>query len=321
MSAHDSSSRLRAGPRTLRFRRGSTVRFALGLYGFVGGPFPVANAHDSWLVPATNQVGGDDAVRVALVTGDVFPISDHATAKDRVAEWVVARAAEPLPHGIRRVPVSGIAVEEKELRCFAPVVQPGTSIIALALKAKYIELEAAKFEEYLREEHADAAIELRRSRGETDKPGRELYTKFAKTFVQVSHSTLPCFWHSPVGHRLEIIPAFDPVQMRAGMEMKVRVRLDGEPAVGLWVSGGHENLPPHTYATTARTNAEGEANIALTKSGLWFLRTHVIRRRPEPDRQRAADETPEGPDATADWESFWASITFHVRPEMPPFEE
>jgi transcriptional regulator GlxA family with amidase domain len=77
----------------------------------------------------------------------------------------------------------------------------------------------------------------------------------------------------------------------------VRVYLEGRPVEGLRVSAGREGLPPHTYTATAVTAEDGTARIRIDEPGLWFLRTFAIRPRESPE---------------ADWESFWASMTFRV---------
>lgn len=312
MLANQTTQRLGVTRDAITMHRASRFPIALCLYGFIAVwfPPPAAIAHDSWLVPEYDVLE-KSAVHVVFSTGEVFPISEHATSPDRVAEWFVQRNKE-------RQPVVGISIRNKELGGEIVISGTGTSIVALALKPKYIELPAAKFEDYLHDEHAEAVIKLRRSRSETEKPGREFYTKFAKTFVELAYSAPEPFSVTPIGHTLEIIPLMDPCHLRVGDELKVRVVIDGIPGEGLRVSAGHGELPAHTYSVAVQTGADGEAKIPLKKSGIWFLRTHLIRRIADSDARagKTGVTLPDG--ETADWESFWASITFYVGPRPTP---
>ena len=280
----------------------------------------VAIGHDSWLVASKNSVQTSETVRVAFVTAEVFPISEHATKPERVAEWVVV-------HGEEQRIVRDYHIEDQELAARVHLPRPGTHVIALALYPRYIELEPDQFTEYLKEEQAEAALGARRERNEQGQPGRELYTKMAKTFIKVDGVSNDTSYRKPVGHALEIVPLSDPCRWTVGDEVLVRVLLDGEPAAGLRVSRGHEGLPPHTYVSHATTDSVGVARVKLTRPGLWFLRTHTIR----PTKGRgttssakqastASSRTAQpgtsagsgGQRTSADWESFWASVTFRV---------
>ncbi len=280
----------------------------------------VAIGHDSWLVASKNSVKASETVRVAFVTAEVFPTSEHATGAERVAEWVVI-------HGDERRTVGGYRIDNQELAARVDLPKPGTHVIALALHPRYIELEPDQFTEYLEDEQAEAALGARRERNEQDQPGRELYTKMAKTFIKVDGASNDTSYRRAVGHALEIIPLSNPCRWIVGDEVRVRVLLDGKPAAGLRVSGGHEGLPPHTYVSHATTDRAGVTRVKLTQRGLWFLRTHTIR----PPKSRGSTNSAKqastasskpaqtgtsagsgDPSTTADWESFWASITFRV---------
>ncbi len=280
----------------------------------------VAIGHDSWLVASKNSVKASETVRVAFVTAETFPISEHATKPERVAEWVVL-------HGDERRSVRGYSIEDQELAAPLHLPRPGTQVIALALHPRYIELEPNQFTEYLEDEQAEAALGARRAKNEQNQPGRELYTKMAKTFIKVDGASNDASYRKPVGHALEIIPLSNPCRWTVGDEVLVRVLLDGEPAAGLRVASGYEGLPPHTYVSHATTDSGGVARVKLTRPGLWFLRTHTIRRTEGRESSKSAKQPSSASSkpaqtgtsagagdqsTTADWESFWASITFRV---------
>jgi uncharacterized GH25 family protein len=260
-------------------------------------------AHDTWLVASKSFVPVQEPVRVVLATGEVFPISEAAPKLERVAQFVAADE-----RGLRKV--ENFSVEDKELAAVISFDRAGGQIVGISLHANFIELAAKDFEEYLADEVATAALQRWRARERPEQPAQEIYTKNAKTILEVGGHQATNNFTRPLGHSLEIVAANPP---QVGNAERFRVLLEGKPAVGLRLSAGHEGLPAHTYVEHATTNAEGEATIKLTRPGLWFLRTHVIRPLAEP---KAAPNDPEG--RKADWESFWASLTFRV-PEAPGF--
>ena len=260
-------------------------------------------AHDSWLVAYKNVAALDESVSLAFVTAEVFPISEQAAKPERVAEWVVLQ-------GGQQRKVEGYAVEKEELAANVKFDQPGVHVAGIAMQASFIELPANDFTEYLEDEKATAALADFR-RGPRDQPGREFYTKSAKTFVEVAGGALLKGFSKRVGHKLEIIPLSNPCGWKAGDNVKVRVLRDGQPASGLRISSGHEGLAKHTYVEHATTDIDGAARFNLSRPGLWFFRTHTI----HTIREQPAYAPPDAP--KADWESFWASITFRVVEKNP----
>ncbi len=260
-----------------------------------------AAAHDTWLVASKNVVTLNEPVRIALATGEVFPTSEAAAKPERVAGFVAA-------HGEASRKIEGYAVEGNDLAATVSFDQPGAHIVGISLHANFIELEPQHFEEYLVDEGATDALEKWRKRENPAQPARELYTKHAKTLIEVGNSPTAGGFARPLGHTLEIVPLNEAFACSVGSAQRFRVLFEGKPAAGVRVSAGHEGLPAHTFVEHAMTNADGEVTFKLGRAGLWFLRTHVIRPLPEPE---AGPTDPQG--RKADWESFWASVTFRVR--------
>lgn len=264
-------------------------------------------AHDSWLV-ATPAPGASGTVRAAWVTAETFPISEHATDPARVASWVVL-------HGDAQRPVTGFAIDGLELMATVPIAEPGVHVFASQLQSRFIELAAAEFNTYLAGEGAAAALRERRERNELDRPGREQYTKCAKAIWR-NGDAADTSYLARAGHSLEIVPQTDPAEWRAGGDAVVRVYLDGRPAAGLRVSAGREGLPPHRYTADAVTGEDGLARVQLDEPGLSYLRTFAIRRlAPGAPAGAPGGAAPDSP--AADWESFWASMTFRAAVAAP----
>ncbi len=265
----------------------------------VGAAAP-ALGHDSWLIAEQNVKGACGTVRTAFVTSENFPKSEHATKPERVGEWVAVGA------GVRQA-ISKYAIQGEELVANPQIEPIGLFTVGVTLKAQPIEMSYEKFAGYLEEEHAGSALlKLRGDESNKGKTQRELYTKFGKTFVEVlpesgERAALPPL----LGHKLEIQPTSDPCLWSAGCEIEVQVLFDGRPTPYLRVSSGLEGMTGHSYVQSVTTDANGMARLEFKRPGLWFVRTHLIR--------RAAGEAAK----SADWESWWASITFRVS-EQPP---
>jgi len=264
-----------------------------------------ADAHDTWVVAERDRLAPGETVRLVLATGETFPKSENAAKPDRVEEWVAVG-----PEG--RVQVGGLVGEGDDLAARPSFEKPGAYVIAVALKPKFILLEAKDFQDYLGEEHAEGALETRQTEHQSDQPGRELYTKLAKTFVQVGDAGKGEQLTKPVGHALEIVPLSNPLEWRAGDVVPVRVLLSGKPAEGISVSSLREGLPPHRYVQVTTTDSDGVVQIRLPRPGLWMIRTHAIR----PTPGKIFEDSNKS--AAVDWESYFASITLLVPPKGAP---
>lgn len=269
----------------------------LALLGCASG----AMAHDSWLIADKNAANKDDEIWLSFVTGEEFPLGEKATAPSRVASFVDVL-------GKITTDISGYLPQDKGLSVRKKIEGGGLHVIGIALRANSIEMTPEKFESYLREERADAAIE--RFSKKSDKPAKvvEEYTKFAKTMVNVDPTEdNDTAFKKPIGHRLEIIPQSNPCQWKVGDTVKIEVLLDGFRWANVPVSLGFEGSGEHTYAAQTRTNDKGMASFTLSKPGHAFIKAHFIR--------------PLTGLGKATWESYWASLTFRVLGDSKVNEE
>ena len=268
-----------------------------------------ARAHNTWLVPSEYSTRQSTTVRVAFVTTEHFPTSEHKTSPHRVAEWVAWGDRE-------KKLIRDYHLQACELVAKVHLDQPGVHVIAAALRPRFIEFEGDYFDQYLADEHATAALALRRKAADNDRAGRMYYTKLVKTFVEIGGRSTEDY-KTPAGHVLEIIPLSNPCRWRTGDRVTVRALYDGRPAANFRVSSGHEHVTvhkhrkseSHDYVENVFTNAAGEATLTLSCPGQWFFRAHFIR--PVKGLRKRNEDQPQ-----ADWESFWASITFRVQEQV-----
>jgi uncharacterized GH25 family protein len=178
--------------------------------------------------------------------------------------------------------------------------EEGTHLFALDWSARSLELKAEDFSEYLTAEGLDHILQLRKQRGEETHSGRERYSRYVKTLVQVGEKVSKTF-KTIVGQTIELIPLENPYDKKVNDSIRVQLLFRNVPLAGALVSATYEGYTtkPDTYEQSVRTDAEGIATIRLTQGGRWLVRSvHML---------------PLDNSAEADWESWWTSLTFEVR--------
>jgi len=246
-------------------------------------------AHDTWLVPTQFRVTPGQPVQVALNTSEDFPTSEGAPAPERIARFDTTTVAP-------RVPVSCYRVEGKSL--VAEVTPgPGLTLVAAVTHPRLIVLEAPVFTEYITEEGLEKIVAERAQRGESDKPGRERYSKVTKLALCAEGEGAD--FRQPLGLQVEIVPETNPCELRVGDTLRVQVLFEGRPLAGVRVGGGYAGVHGHHYPVWVKTDGEGRAAIPLDRAGAWFVRTlHMI---------------PSTEFEDADWQSWFSTLTFEVR--------
>lgn len=140
-------------------------------------------------------------------------------------------------------------------------------------------------------------IAWRSQHGEEKKPGRERYSKFAKSLLL--SGTPDDSYRLALGFPIEIIPESNPYSLHAGGELPVRVLVQGKPAADIQLEAAWAENGKSKTVVIGRTGAEGRIRVPLAAAGKWRL--HSLK------MERCADP------AAADWESLWASLTFEIR--------
>ena len=246
-------------------------------------------AHDFWIQPASFAPAPGQAVAVRLLVGEHF--SGEAVARPDPAgllRFVLADATSP---SSVTVPGRTGADPAGLLR----LARPGAYLIGFHGKPNAIELAAAKFNAYLEDEGLDAVLAARAERGQLGEPGREIYSRCAKSLVFAGPATddaLPA--DRALGFTLELIAERAPHRLRDGEALPVRLLYEGRPLAGALVVA----IPgaPTSDRIALRSDAEGRVLLRLPRRGPWLVK--AVHMRPAP------------PGSGADWESLWASLSF-----------
>jgi hypothetical protein len=247
-----------------------------------------ARAHDFWIEPSTFHSLPGTTVAVGLRVGQTFIGDPVPRRSDGIAAFFVRQnGADEDIGGSDGIDPAGILRADGH----------ATAVIAYRSSGSFIELEAAKFEDYLRLEGLESILALRTKRGEHDKPGRERYFRYAKALLAGEQPSAAVTM--PLGFAYEIGPDDDPTARLA--PLRGRVLYDGKPLNGALVVAMLRGDP--SIRLSARSDARGTFTIALPRAGIWLIKSvHMVRA---------------GFFSDADWYSLWASLIF-ATPEPRP---
>ncbi len=247
------------------------------------------SAHEFWLKPSKFILKKGERATLLLLVGENF-------------------AGEPWKFNQSRV-ITFVQCHKNEAQQITPVVKDsvaapidlmfsadGTHLVALHTTPKFIELDGKKFTEYLKEDGLDDILALREQRGESEKSGRELYRRCAKTLVQTGTATDSTFKRI-MNFPLEIVPETNPYSMgsASSANMSVQIFFKGKPLANALVRTWHK-AGSKVETASLRTDGNGRASFACTATGEWMVSLVKM--------VEAEDKT------QADYESFWASLTF-----------
>ena len=253
---------------------------------------PSVNAHQLFLMPSSFQVSPGERITVGIHNGDAFPDSESPPSLVRLKD--VALHSSKLQYNVTNVRIDGT-------RAIGDARIPGKGILILAARTlpNFIEMEADEFEKYLKEEGLSQIVTWRKERGESAKPGREIYSKYVKSLIRAGGSSDDTY-AKQVGFAIELLPEKDPYAAKPGDRLPVRLLWRGKPASGIMVEAARAgDSGPAESQQVGRTDVDGRVNVYITKSGRWRLTAIAM--------ERSADQQ------KSDLESFWASLTFEIR--------
>ena len=243
-----------------------------------------AFAHDTWLLPV--HADSSATTTFELTSGMDFPTADYSIPAERIATRG-CRAKDS--DCTLQVGTNG----EHALALSAKLADGVPAVVWVDLAAKALELDADQVEEYLTEIDPPASVRAAYMAQPEPRHWRETYVKHTKALIGSTDST-PTVWSKPIGSGLEIIPSQDS-HLSKNSDARFRVVSAGKPladfAVG--VIDGSAAKP-----RLLRTDASGEINLRIDRSGYWLLRATELKPSTTKDM---------------DWDSRFATLAFDVR--------
>lgn len=247
-----------------------------------------AVAHDLYLVPAQFRPAVGTTMTVGFHSGDGFPESGEVPKRLRDATLYSADGMLALGEPILDIKRSvGVATLPKA----------GHYIATVVAAANTISMKPDEFLEYLKEEGLNHVIDARTKSGDAQKDARERYSKFAKTvFLVGAPNNTSEAYKKVIGLPIEIVPEKDPYAIKPGESLPVRVLVRGGPAAGLEIRTA-SSAAGAKIVSSGTTGADGRISIPVVAGQYRLHALHM---------ERVTD-------GTADWESFWGTLTFEVR--------
>lgn len=246
-------------------------------------------AHEFWLEPVRFRLDPGEGFRMRFFVGENLMGENWGNKSKRLLSMT-----HYMPNNVQQ-DLLKTATESDSAYVDLRFNEEGTHLVAVSSKNSFIELDAAKFNAYLEEDGLREVLEHRRKTHTDTLPARELYSRFSKCILQVSEPLSATFGQK-VGTPLEILPITNPYALRQGERMAIKVLYDGVPLPNALVKIWHRQGGGGTRKQELRTNIKGNLSFAVDAKGVWMVSlVHMV---------PAADP------AQADWQSYWASLTF-----------
>ncbi len=244
-------------------------------------------AHEFWLEPLRFLWHKGEMARIELMVGEDY-LGEHSNGNKykilKLDHYAAGKQTD-----VRSL-VAGDSLNVLDL----PLTARGNHLLAFSNTSKFIELEAAKFNNYLRSEGLDNAAQARQEQGDTLKPGRELFQRCVKTLVMADGKPDNTYAIN-TGMRLEIIPDRNPYNLKGTSTIPFRVLFDNRPFENALVLAWH-SVNGTTTHTSIRADKNGRVSFPISNNGKWMI--SIVRMIPYTDTK------------TSDWQSFWGSYTF-----------
>ena len=256
------------------------------LYALLLGVTPaLASAHDYWLQAESYHVPAGAHLVVHLNMGEGFkPEEEKAYEREHTERFELR-----LPNDVRDLRAATSDGAKPLFDDSLPATGP--FLLTMVRGSAQIELDAAKFDEYLAHEgitvpHGQRAVE------------RERYWRFLKLLGHSGDETETDLHHRFTGMQYEIVLLQNPLTMHPGDEQIVQLLFDTKPLANATVFALHRAPAGALTELKGVSDVRGVVRFTLTQPGTWLIRSVHLR--------------PCKGCKDADWESFWAAYSFSV---------
>ncbi len=254
----------------------------------------VAGAHEFWLSPSRYRCVAGDTLAIDARVGTGFRGESSPFAPTHTEQLLLHGAGA---QDLKRAGVNGAFQWARWV-----AADGGGALVTYQSTFKPIQLEAKAFDAYLKLEGLDSVVTARARFGSWAGPGRERFARCAKLWIAGMDAQRAT---RPAGMPLELIPLDVP-----GTRPDLRVRLlwCGRPLAGALVRAWVQRLDAGEVPVgvgsrdsvgaivSVRTAADGSARVPVPRHGEWLV--------------NAVHMVPSAARGVADWDSYWASLTF-----------
>jgi uncharacterized GH25 family protein len=243
------------------------------------------SAHEFWIEPTTFAPTPGKVIGIRARVGDGV-LGDPVPRDPALLQELVVNA------GSGRSPVVGR--DGADPAGLLRITANGMHVVGYLGKPTPVELSAAKFNDYLKDEGLDAILAERTRLKTADKSVRELFTRCAKTLVLAGPARRDQR-DQQLGFALELLSETNPYVLAPGDEFTFTLRYRGRPLGGALVTAIRRQ---DGQRLSVRSDASGRARFVLPAGGGWLIKSVYMTAAPA--------------NANADWVSYWASLTFEL---------
>jgi uncharacterized GH25 family protein len=248
----------------------------------------VGQCHEFWLLSNKFKYAVGEEVKIDFLIGENFDGEPWEFKKNKIEKLELHHLANVTD--IKEQ----VKVDERD-KLKIKFIEAGTYLLSMQSDNAYIEMDAEKFNDYLRDEGIEDILSLREKTNSMNKPSRENYSRCAKLLIQ-SGNKLDDTFKKKVGLKLEIIPQQNPYTLHSGDYLQCLILFDSKPVphqlVKVWNKIGLNTFLQNTY-----TENDGTIKFPINSKVPWMVSTVKM----------IASDNP-----SADWKSFWGSLVFGI---------
>jgi len=247
-----------------------------------------AQAHEFWMQPVKFFLLPGEKTSLRFLVGENF-IGEPWDLKVHKVEKL------ELHHAAGVMNLLDSIKEDAKANLNIALQEEGTHLLMLQSNNAFSELEGGKFNEYLNEDGLDEVLSHRKTTGSLDKVGKEFYKRYSKLILQVGNKRDDTY-KKIIGSPIEIVPETNPYAFKRGQLVKFKILSDGKPIFGVKVRVWNR-FQNRTLIQPVYPEKNGIVEARISNPGPWMV--SVVKM--VPSKQEGAD-----------WQSYWASLTFGV---------
>jgi hypothetical protein len=243
------------------------------------------SAHEFWIEPTTFAPTPGKVIGIRARVGDGVLGDPVPRDPSLLQELVVDAGSGPLPV---------VGRDGADPAGLLRITANGMHVVGYLGKPTPVELSAAKFNDYLKDEGLDTILVERTRLKAADRSARELFTRCAKTLVLAGPARRDQR-DQQLGFPLELVSEANPYVLAPGDEFTFTLRYRGRPLGGALVTAIRRQ---DGRRLSVRSDAAGRARFVLPAGGGWLIKSVHMTAAPA--------------NTGADWVSYWASLTFEL---------
>ncbi|MBS1978718.1 MAG: DUF4198 domain-containing protein [Bacteroidetes bacterium] len=246
------------------------------------------DAHEFWLRPRKFRFKTGEELKVDFVVGEQFTGEYWDLQKHKVEKLILFAG------GMQKNMVKDVRLS-KGNNIVTKLEKGGTYLVALESDDAYLELDAEKFNAYLKEDGIEDILSERTQQKTLDQPSKEYYKRYAKLLVQTGTAADDTY-RKRADFRFEIVPLANPYALKVGDYLQCRLYWNGRPSahtmMKVWSHVGNRIFLQNIYSED-----DGTITFPLSSGGPWMVSSVKMVHAEKPG---------------ADYQSYWTSLVFGI---------